>query len=210
VVSAEKQREALTLILETAFRDESYGLTPHLLQHMTLDKWWDDWSSTLEDPTWPVHDMIMSIQSSMLVSLLHPMTLGRVYDNEFMVPADEDAVTLPELLNAVTKEIWSELNAPVDEDFSARKPMISSLRRNLQRQHILFLMDLTRSGFFSSAAYQAVGNLVAEQQRQIKGQVDSLLASSSDRLDPYTRAHLKDISLQIERALKAQMVVRSL
>lgn len=209
VVPAEKQREALTLILETAFRDESFGLTPDLLQRMTLDKWWDDWSSTLEDPTWPVHDMIMSIQSSFLVGLLNPMTLGRVYDNEFIVPADQDAVTLPELLNAVTKEIWTELNTTPEEDYSARKPMISSLRRNLQRQHISLLNDLTRASFFSSAAYQAVGDLVMDQQRQIKGQVDALL-SSSDRLDAYSRAHLKDISLQIERSLDAQMVVRGL
>jgi hypothetical protein len=210
VVSAEKQREALHLVVETAFRDESFGLTPELLQHMTLDKWWDDMQSALEDPTWPVHDMIMSIQSSFLVGLLNPMTLSRVYDNEFMVPADEDALTLPELLNVVTQEIWTELDNIPDEEFSARAPMISSLRRNLQRQHILLLADLTRSSFYNSAAFQAVGDLVTEQQRRIKGKVDALLASSSNQLDSYSRAHLKEISLKLERALEAKMVMTRL
>ena len=44
----------------------------------------------------------MGIQASALSQLMNPTTLRRVYDNEFRVPADEDAVTLFEILNKVT------------------------------------------------------------------------------------------------------------
>ena len=47
-----------------------------------------------DDPAWPVHDRIMSLQASALSQLMNPTTLRRVYDNEFRVPADEDALTI--------------------------------------------------------------------------------------------------------------------
>jgi len=110
VVPAEKQRDALNFVIENTFKDEAFGLTQDLLRRMTVDKWWDDISSVLTDPTWPIHDRIMGIQASTLANLMYPTTLRRIYDNEFLVSADEDAITLPELLDTVADAIWSELD----------------------------------------------------------------------------------------------------
>jgi len=212
VVPAKKQRDALNFVIENTFKDEAFGLTQDLLRRMTVDKWGDDMSSTMTDATWPIHDQIMGIQASTLARLMYPTTLRRIYDNEFLVPADEDAITLPELLDTISKAIWSELDQKPDKKYTTRKPMISSLRRNLQREHLERLIDLSKSDSRGTAAYKPISNLVIEKLRRLKEcRIDGVLnADNSNNLDPYTRAHLKDASMQIKKALEAQYIYKSL
>ena len=214
VVPAKKQREALDFVIENTFKDEAFGLTQGLLRRMTVDKWLDDMSfmsSALSDATWPIHDRIMGIQSNALAMMMYPTTLRRIYDNEFLIPADEDALTLPELLDTIDKAIWSELEQQPAKKYTAREPMISSLRRNLQREHLELLIDLSRSDYMGTAAYKPIANLVMEKLRQIKEKkIDPVLEASDENLDPYTRAHLKDASMQVKKALEAHYVYRQL
>jgi len=212
VVPAKKQRDALNFVVENTFKDEAFGLTQDLLRRMTLDKWLDDMSSFVSDSTWPIHDRIMGIQAYTLAMLMYPTTLRRIYDNEFLVPAEEDALTLPELLDTLSKEIWSELDQEPAKKYTAREPMISSLRRNLQREHLELLIDLIRTDYQGTAAYKPIANLVMEKLRRIKGKIDRFLQTTSihKNFDPYTKAHLKDASMQIKKALEAQYVYKSL
>ncbi len=206
VVPAEKQRAALKFVLESSFRDSSYALTPDLLQRLTRDFMGNGFSSFGGDPTWPVHDQILATQASTLTSLMNATTLRRVYDNEFRVPADQDTLTLPELLNAVRDEIWTELDAKPEGEFSARKPMISSLRRNLQREHMERMIDLTLPSSGNSAAYKAISNLSVKQLRDLKEKIDQSLKTNSKHMDPYTEAHLSEASHRIEKALDADYI----
>jgi hypothetical protein len=210
VVSAKKQRDALKFVIENTFRDEAFGLTEDLLLRMTVDKWLDDWASALDDSTWPIHDRIMGIQATILANLMYPTTLRRIYDNEFLLPADEDALTLAELLDTITNEIWSELNQESGKKYTARSPMISSLRRNLQREYLELMIDLTRSDYMGTSAYKPIANLVMDKLRQVKDNIDNVMDNNGDNLDPYTKAHLKDASLQIEKALEAQYIYKVL
>ncbi|MHC4117064.1 MAG: zinc-dependent metalloprotease [Planctomycetota bacterium] len=211
VVPAEKQREALTFVIENAFEDEAFGLTQDLLRRMTVDKWWDDMESVLSDATWPIHDRIMGIQASTLASLMYPTTLRRIYDNEFLVPAEEDAVTLPELLDTISDAVWSELDEKPEKKYTAREPMISSLRRNLQREHMELMIDLSKSDYFSTAAYKPIANLVVDKLNQINQyKIKHVLDTYSERLDPYTRAHLKDANKRITKALEANYIYKLL
>ncbi len=211
VVPAKKQRDALNFVIENTFRDEAFGLTQDLLLRMTVNKWLDDIDAFLSDSTWPIHDTIMGIQASVLARLMYPTILRRIYDNEFLVPADADALTLPELLDTISTEIWSELDKEVGKKYTAREPMISSLRRNLQREHVELLIDLSKSDFLGTAAYKPIGNLVMEKLRQIKEKkIDRVLQASPENLDPYTKAHLDDASMQIDKALKAYYVYKQL
>jgi len=211
VVPAKKQRDALDFVIENTFRDKAFGLTQDLLLRMTVNKWLDDMDAFMSDSTWPIHDTIMGIQASTLARLMYPTTLRRIYDNEFLVPADADALTLPELLDTVSSEIWSELDREVGKKYTAREPMISSLRRNLQREHVELLIDLSKSDFMGTAAYKPIGNLVMEKLRQIKEkEIDRVLQASPENLDPYTKAHLDDAAMQIDKALKAYYVYKQL
>ncbi len=212
VVPVERQREALAFVIEHTFRDEAFGLTEDLLNRMTVDKWWDDSSTITEDSTWPIHDRIMGVQVVTLSRLLYPTTLRRIYDNELLLPAEKDALTMPELLETIRKEIWSELKDEPDKKYTARKPLVSSLRRNLQRSHLEFLIELIKTDYGSTAASKPISNLVLEELRQLKVRLRQLVDAKAehDKLDPYTLAHLKDAHLQIEKALDATYVYKSL
>ncbi len=207
VVPAETQRKALAFVINNTFKDEAFGLSPDLVTAMGLDKWYDDSSSMMEESTWPIHDRIMGIQASALTSLMNPTTLKRVYDNEFRTPADQDSFTLPELLNTVTAGLWSELDAKAEGEYSPRKPLISSLRRNLQREHLERLIDLTLPGNAQGAAGRTISTLASEQLRQIVKKIEAAQAASADKHDAYTTAHLSQAKDRITKALDADYIL---
>ena len=204
IVEARRQREALDFVIDNALRDEAFGITPELLRHTTVDKWWDDYSSVLADETLPIHDRVMGIQASVLTMLMNPQTLQRLYDYEMYVPAEIDAVTLAETLGRVTEEVWSELDHDGSGRYTARSPMISSLRRNLQREHLQRLIDLSMDNDGYNAASMAVKTLATMHLRNLDDRVSDAL--ESDRLDPYTMAHLQEASVRIEKALEAEYI----
>jgi len=207
VVDVKKQRDALEFIIKNSFYDEAYGLNPELLKWMTTDKWLDDFRSAMQDSTYPVHDKIMGVQSSTLTMLMNPTTLQRVYDNEFRTPADQDALTLPELLNRVTNAIWEELDEAPGAKHSARKPMISSLRRNLQREHLNRLIDLSMSTSSGSSADKPISTLARMQITDLQKKLPEALKKQGDKIDPYTRAHLEEAQSLMKKALEAQYIL---
>ena len=204
VVESEKQREALDFVIENMFFDEAFGLTPELLSYMTSDHFGGFFAAMSNEPAWPVHDRIMGVQASTLSQLMNPTTLRRVYDNEFRVPSDEDVVTLNELLTKINKAIWQELDDPAKGKFSERKPAISSLRRNLQSEHLQRLFDLAgeRDG---AAAMKPIANLAAMSLQELQEKLKK--ASDDDNLDAYSRAHLKDALVQVTKFLDSQYIV---
>ncbi len=211
-VDAQKQRRALEQVVEYTFSDDAFGLTHELLNKMSRDKWWDagGFRTIMGDPQLNVHDTIVGIQSSAMTMVMNPTTLRRVYDNEFRIPEGEDAFTLPELLESVTAAVWSELDEKAAGRYSARKPMISSLRRNLQDEHVARLIDLTLpAGRVSGAAGKPVANLAAHHLREVKGRIDDTLESSSGKLDAYSLSHLESVQAKIEQALDAEFIYNS-
>ncbi|RMG34234.1 MAG: DUF5117 domain-containing protein [Planctomycetota bacterium] len=209
VVPAAQQRAALKFVLETAFRDEAYGLTPELLAHMTTNRWLDGdgiHGSLSGDPDWPVHDRIMGIQASTLTMLMNPTTLRRVYDNEFRVPADQDAFTLAELLEAITDEVWRELRQPPKQKHSPRRPYVSSLRRSLQQEHVNRLITLAFTDEGPTEAYKPISNLARLQLQQLQQRLADLLKTHREKLDAYTLAHVSRLSTQIDKALSAEYI----
>lgn len=207
-VSAKEQREALDFCIQHAFFEESFDLTPDLLRYMTVKKWGDssDWWTAYNDSTWPLHDRIAGIQASAMTMLINPTTLRRVYDNEALVSSDEDALTLPELLGTVFDNVWTELK---EKDTalakaSVRSPSVSSLRRNLQREHMERLIDLSMDSGYG-AAQKAISNLATHQLRRLHKMLGKTL-DKDGKLDPYTTAHFSEAHLRIEKALDAQFI----
>jgi len=210
-VPAEQQREALAWVIENSFFDESFGLTPELLSKMTVDKWMDQggFGEAMQEPTWPIHDRVAGVQSSVLTMLMNPTTLRRVFDNELLVPSDLDAVTLPEVLDTITNAVWSELDTTSETDFTARKPMISSLRRNLQREHLERMIDLAM-GTGSGEAGKPVSNLATSKLRSVRGKIADVIGEKADEqgnLDAYTFAHLSEAQIRIDKALDANYII---
>lgn len=210
VVDADTQRNAIDFVIENAFRDEAFGLTTEILNHMTVDKWYDDagMNDIFTDPTFTIHDTVSGIQATAMTLLMNPYTLSRVYDNEAFIPAGEDALTLPEILGDVTEAVWNEIAEAPANKTTSREPMISSLRRNLQREHVERLIDLSIPG--SSAvgpAQRSISTLASMTLTDLKTRIDSVLKSGgASKIDPYSRAHLTEISQQIAKALDAQYI----
>jgi hypothetical protein len=205
VVPAKQQREALKFVIETSFNDDAYGLTPKLLERMSVDKWLDggSHSSMSNEATWPIHDRILGVQASALTWLMNPTTLRRVYDNELRLPEDEDTLTLPELLDAINQAVWTELDEDCPDDRNDRKPMISSLRRNLQREHMQRLLDLILETSDDTAAHKPISNLARMELRTLSSRIKSSLDKCGKKMDAYTNAHLLETKERIERALEA-------
>ncbi len=205
VVPAEQQRAALKFVIDMSFEDDAYGLTPELLERMSVDKWLDggNRSSMSSEATWPIHDRILGVQASALTMLMNPTTLRRVYDNELRLPETEDTLTLPELLQEVNKAVWSELDQDCPADRNDRRPMISSLRRNLQREHMQRLLDLILESSDDTAAYKPISNLARAELRTLSSRIGSSLERCGKQMDAYTNAHLTETKERIDRALEA-------
>ncbi len=207
VVDAKKQRDALEFILENAFKDEAFGLSPELLQHMTIDKWLDEggYRDAFQDATWPVHDRVRAIQGAALTMIMNPTTLRRVYDNELRTPPDEDMLTLPDLLTSIADVVWNEFDGEPKKEHTDRKPWISSLRRNLQREHLERLIDLSMPDASLGAAEKPISNLAMQALRNIETKISSRFADS-DKIDRYSLAHMSEAKLRINKALDADYI----
>jgi len=218
-VPAEAQRAALSFVIANSFFDEAFGLTPELLARMTVDKWYDGGGQRYirEDPTFPIHDRIAGAQAAALTMMMKPTALRRVYDNELFSAADVDVLTLPELLETITASVWQEVGyTPTGSytkvtaqeagssnssstGFTVRQPMISSLRRNLQTEHVERLIDLSlKEG--NTASTRTISLLARQTLQDLNASIETAIGASPDA---YTRAHLNDAHTRIHKALDA-------
>jgi hypothetical protein len=196
VVPAEQQRAALEFIIATIFEEDAYNLTPHLLTHFNVDKWYEGGGDRGE-ATWPIHDRILGTQASMLTALLAPSRLGMVYDNEFLVPDDEDALTVAEIFQTLMDAIYADVDN-TDGDWTNRQPMISSLDRNLQAEMTDRLVDLSTGRV---RMFRPVRTLALFHTRSLHDKIGEVL-ESGDTLDTYTLAHLQDMHERLGKALE--------
>ncbi len=206
ILPAARQRQALDFLVKNVFSEEAFQFEPEMLNKLSPGRW-GHWDSDNYDRIreYPLHDRIAAIQFWPLFHIFNPFTISRVYDAELKVPADEDALTVPDLLTKTTAAIWSELTRPVGSTkLTARKPFIPSIRRNLQRMQLSMLINvlLTPPGELMPADAHAVTRMTLKGLSQ---QIDKVLAADdSDNLDPFTRAHLEGSKARIDKALEAE------
>ncbi|HIB51122.1 MAG TPA: DUF5117 domain-containing protein [Phycisphaerales bacterium] len=204
-IDPEVQRRALAMVLENSMRDEAWGLDSELLHKMTVEKYWDNGGgdSIRTNSSYPIHQKIGGMQASALSMLLNPIKLGNLYDGEFRNDPDIDVLTLAEVIQSVTDEVWSELG-DLPKNSTNRRPAISSLRRNLQSEHLARLIELSLEEDSGTPAGRTIQSLVRMQLKDILKLIDKAKAK-----DAYTRAHLSDASMKIEKALNAQFTISS-
>ncbi len=197
-VPVETQREALKFVLDNTFTDDAYGLTPELLTKLHTDSWSDEnWNA---DRSFPIHDQVLGLQAATMTNLLNPTRLRRVLDNEARTEQGKDALTVPEILTTVRTAAWTELDNPSSARATDRKPMISNTRRNLQREHLNRLIDLSRGYGWGGASGEIIATLARQELRDLKAKIEGV---NMARADSYTKAHLADASERIDSALDA-------
>tara|TARA_B110000495_G_scaffold116901_1_gene101475 strand:- start:152 stop:2854 length:2703 start_codon:yes stop_codon:yes gene_type:complete len=196
VVPVAQQRAALAFIVDNIFNEEAFALSPHLITHFNVDKWYEGGGDSGE-ATWPIHDRILGTQASMITSILAPSRLRMVADNEFMVPADEDALTVAEVFQTLMDAIYSDMDT--NGSWTNRQPMISSFDRNLQAEMANRLVGLSTGKVSQS---REVRSLALYHTRQLYNDIGELL-DDSNGLDTYSLAHLQDLHERLGKALDA-------
>ncbi len=208
IVPVEKQREAIDFIVENIFAAGAFDLDPAILSKLAPGRWRHWESDNYESMTpYPVHDRIMAIQYWALFNMLNPFTISRVHDAEIKVDPSEDALTVPEIMTRTTRAIWSELTGAVNGTYSDRSPLVSSLRRNLQRQHLEMMLNIVLSQ--PGQTFPADARSVARTAiKGISQQIEITLGASKN-IDTATKAHLEQARARIEKALDAKFTRRS-
>jgi hypothetical protein len=131
----------------------------------------------------------------------------------------QDVLKLPEVFDTLTKAIWSELPAADAAPAGDQKVSISTIRRNLQREHYRRLSQMvlgSRSSsygfadmfFFSPYASSAppdARSLARHHLRGLDERIEKLLSSRERIGDDYTLAHLEQLHHQIGKVLNADL-----
>lgn len=190
-VPVEKQRQALATLQEYVFDEGALKFSPKLLNKLVPSRWYH-WGSTPVTGRldFPVHDLVLFVQSAVLSDLLSGDRLTRIKDIELKSKPGE-ALTLPEVFNTLQMGIWTEVLQPKG------KLEISSLRRGLQRQYVNFLtaMVLRKVDVPEDARTLAWYKL-----KQLDHQLKRVRSD-----DEYTKAHLLETRDRIEKALNAPL-----
>ncbi|MEH2082324.1 MAG: zinc-dependent metalloprotease [Nostoc sp.] len=191
-VPVEEQRQALETLQKYVFAEDALSFSPELLNKLAPSRW-RHWGSSPQVGRldFPIHDLVLLMQGSVLRDLLSGDRLSRLKDIELKTPEGK-ALTLPELFDTLQSDIWTEVIKPKG------KPMkIASLRRGLQRQYldILTSMVLRKENVPEDARTLAWYKLK---------QLDEKLKGVNSE-DEYTKAHLLETRDRIEKVLNAPL-----
>jgi hypothetical protein len=214
-VPAAKQREALEFLSSNAFGQKAFMLPASVMNKLAIER-----LPTLDYPNYygvqrldyPWHDQVLALQRNVLNRLFHPITLSRIQDNELRFAAGERPFRMADLFTSVNTTIWSELDGTGGE--------ITSLRRNLQREHMRQMIRLVlrqgpqvaAAGSGGGAAIQPLPpedatTLARASLVRIQSRIRTRLAAKGP-IEATTRAHLQETQARIDAALSAQMETR--
>jgi hypothetical protein len=218
-IPADKQREALNALNQYVFAPDAFDFSSQLINQLAPDRW-RHWGVRLtEYPLdYPIYDEILELQSMTLSEAMFSERLARVRDLEFKTEAD-DVLTIAELFETLYQGIWSEVTAPEADAV----PVLSSVRRGLQRHHLNILSNLVlRRTFwdaFSSQSFTDFMSVVTTlgapedarilaryQLRQMAQDVEDALSRYDGRLAITTQAHLEDVRDRIAQVLEAPLL----
>ncbi len=185
-------------LMDNAFEDSAYGLTPDLVRHFNKEYYFDPdaIAEIQQDANFTIHDTIGGAQSFALTMVMNGTRLRRLYDNEFRTAGTDNPVTMVEVVRTVTDNVWRE--------YAQSGTQVSSLRRNLQREHLERLVTLALLKDAGSASLRAVSTLARAELKRVDALAESGLKGTSDA---YTKAHLDDARTRIAKTLDAAYVV---
>lgn len=207
LVDPKTQRSSLETLVETVFKDDYLLPSAELVNYLTPTRWpdWDLNSSMASSRVdYPVHDNVSRIQGQFLSLVMSPTVIQRVYDAELKTKTAEK-FTAAELITKLRDGIW---DLPEEgEKFTDEKPGISSIRRNLQRQHLRMMMAAATSAELSPDVKSMLRMAARELSEQIGRTLEKAKVADGSRLDFATRAHLTECKSAIDRALSATLIL---
>lgn len=218
-IAGDKQREALHFLVTKILSDKTFQFSPRLLRRLTTDLWYH-WGSeeTLFGGSvdYPIINRVFAIQRIALNRCFDPAVLSRLENQELEANPDSNPLDLAELFQGLTDGIWSELKP--EESGGERTLAISTIRRNLQREHLRrlssillgnrrnplqdlygFIMVLGNTGTYPEDAK----SLARTQLIDIQKSIQRTLHDSDLKLDKVTESHLSECQQRISKVLSA-------
>jgi hypothetical protein len=203
VVDAKLQREALAFTAKHLYDDNFFTVSPEVLNHMAAPRWWHQGANINFIVDFPMHDLIAVFQWYNLFDRLLPNTLRRIHDAELKA-SSEDKITAAEYLRLMQDAVWK---GSLDQSRAGAKwtdtsPMISSVRRSLQREYLTLVEPLVRiqPGMVISPDLHA---MVQHSLRQLNELIEKSLQNSG--ADFASTAHLTACKSRIDRMLAPEL-----
>ena len=201
-VEAERQREAVQLLIDEAFAADAFTFDPERLNKLMPDRM-SHWGNGFTQLDFSVHDYVASIQGGLMNAVLNPTRLSRMIDNATRVSSGADVYRPSELLATMTDAVWSELDSGTE---------VNSFRINLQRaytdQLIRLMLETPPFRAFSGGGIQEVPvpehvrSLARLELTELSEQISQAMNGALDR---DMQAHLTETQVRIDRALNASM-----
>lgn len=195
-VPAAKQREALRLLNTYIFAPNAFNLPRSYYGKLAGNPFPDLIRSVLSGSSadFPMLDTFASIQSAALRRIFSPAVMRRVLNNEFRRPDNGPVLTLAEIFRSVGYQVWS--------DIGSGKP-VSPLRRQLQRAHLELMIGMVVQP--APGTPEDARMLAWDQLRTLKTRLQSARTAAAS--DPYTRVHVEESLMRIQRALDARQMI---
>jgi Met-zincin/Domain of unknown function (DUF5117) len=182
-----KQREALQVLTDSLFKVDSFKFKPEFVSRIAVDHFERRRGAT----DISIANTVMNVQRSALDVLMADNVAQRLIDSPEKVSSPGSLFKLSELYSTLQGAIWSELRTGGD---------ISSMRRNLQRDHVKRIATalLKPSGTTPADAK----SLQRENARSLAGQIRTAMGKP---MSAEARAHLGESLNTLDEALKAPM-----
>ena len=191
--AAPRQREALNLITDGLFKVDSFKFKPEFVSRIGIDFLGRrlDFSSATP-PTDPgIATRVLNVQKAVLDVLMSDGVAQRLLESQDKVADPSKLLKLSDVYDGLQNAIWKELGTGGD---------ISSLRRNLQREHAKRI---------STALLRPSGNSPADArslQRDNAVQLQNKIRSAMTKpMSKEAKAHLAESINTLSEALKAPL-----
>jgi hypothetical protein len=215
-ITGERQREALKFLVDQILGDRAFKFSPGLLRRLTTEHWYH-WGSTMyfsaSGINYPVYDRILGIQRIVLNQCLNGSVLARLQQQELESDDGANTLKISEIFKMLTDGIWSEVVKGDDE----KALSISTVRRNLQREHLRRLSTMVLGNrrnpyedLYGYVMFYGGGSSVPADARSlarihltdISSRIEKKLAAA-DSVDDTTRAHLVESRQRISKILES-------
>ena len=190
---AARQREALNLITDGLFKADSFKFKPEFVSRIGVDFLGRrlDFSGSAPGTDPNISTRVLNVQKAVLDVVLNDNVAQRLLESQEKVADPSKLLKLSDVYDTLQNAIWSELKSGGD---------ISSLRRNLQREHLKRV---------SGTLLRASGNSPADArslQRENAVQLQSMLRGAQARpMSKEAKAHLAESLNTLTEALKAPL-----
>ncbi len=222
LVPVEKQKQAIEFLSKNILSDDSFDFSPHLLKRMPPEYWTHWGTNWMYTPSYQfdIHQRVLGIQGIVLSRFLDSGVLRSIQNIELHAEDGQTALTMAQVFDALSDAIWSELK-------SEEEVVISTLRRNLQREHVrrlgrmvlgpkasgvygFLVMDIDSLVGLSGSPPADARALARLHLRRIGKQINGVLENENAEADDVVLAHLEELHDQIDKILEASLEVNSL